>query len=1089
MASRLPIPGSDDGTWGSILNDYLSQSLNADGTLKPAAVTTAGAGTYSKPGGGIPGSDIAAGTITDANISASAAIARTKLDSSSQTSLGKADTALQSAPVVSVAGKTGVVTLVPGDVGAPTTLAALGDVSGAGGATATQVLTYNGSAWTPATVTSTTVSDATTSAKGIVQLAGDLAGSATAPSVAKLNGISVSGTPSTGNILTATGSAAATWQAATTTPDATTTTKGIVQLAGDLAGTAAAPSVAKVNGITVTGTPSSGNVLTATGSSAANWQSASKSVTVLAPAPSGDATGATDTPALNNALAAMSSGGTFQLQVGTYYLNAPLKILQSNLAVQGTTAGTTLQLANNANCDVIVVGIRGQSQYYTVVRDLAIYGNKSNNKAGNGLHTYGSRYGKYERLWITQCKDWTIFADGTDGVGFGYDDNYENIFSNLNGGGLYDNNEEALRISHSNWSYADGIARTDTATYSSASSTVTDSSISLIDQGKWVWGTNLPGSAGNPSAQVVNVSSGSSFSLATLTNGTSSATNSLTINGNVRSCTTSTSGPFVADSGVTLSDAGTAVSGTGIPASAIVANVVVGVGWDIAIPVTPTGSGAAVTIGWSTQEQGLLIFKNGGHRIHHNIIGSGGSYPGVAVLLENSLPTTVDHNRFDQTRNQAVRCQAHGGLIMVGNDLGSCAGFKSGTVGVYNVIELAADHCIVTGNKIFNTAGNNPDTTNTTWKYAITEVGAHDYNIIVDNDVMISQGSGTPGVAMSFNGAHTIAHTNPGNPDYGIGGDVTGSLSSLTVAAIKGVTISGTPSSGQVLTATAANAAHWAAATGGGGGSFPLGVHSEFTGEWTTPSGSVFPLTTASTTQGLSALNTMDLIAVDIAASTTFTAIGLPISAAAVGSGLGIRFGIYADDGTNSRPSLAAPLLDAGTLDPTVSYPGSATITNVAVTTGVGTVTTAASHGFSAGMAISQTGLAHGALNTIVVITTVPSATTYSFITTSADIASVADSGTAQPTQDHVVTISQTLAAGRYWIAGVLQGTSLTTAPSVYIVNSAITYIPPLTLGTVGGGNNPLKWQVTGVSGALPTLTAASLGRATSKAAYVGLRI
>ncbi len=34
MTSRLPIPGSDLGTWGTILNDYLSQSLNADGSSK-----------------------------------------------------------------------------------------------------------------------------------------------------------------------------------------------------------------------------------------------------------------------------------------------------------------------------------------------------------------------------------------------------------------------------------------------------------------------------------------------------------------------------------------------------------------------------------------------------------------------------------------------------------------------------------------------------------------------------------------------------------------------------------------------------------------------------------------------------------------------------------------------------------------------------------------------------------------------------------------------------------------------------------------------------------------------------------------------
>lgn len=32
--ARLPQPGSDKGTWGDILNDFLTQALNADGTLK-----------------------------------------------------------------------------------------------------------------------------------------------------------------------------------------------------------------------------------------------------------------------------------------------------------------------------------------------------------------------------------------------------------------------------------------------------------------------------------------------------------------------------------------------------------------------------------------------------------------------------------------------------------------------------------------------------------------------------------------------------------------------------------------------------------------------------------------------------------------------------------------------------------------------------------------------------------------------------------------------------------------------------------------------------------------------------------------------
>lgn len=38
---RLPQPGSDEGTWGTILNDYLSQAHNSDGTLQAGVVGTA----------------------------------------------------------------------------------------------------------------------------------------------------------------------------------------------------------------------------------------------------------------------------------------------------------------------------------------------------------------------------------------------------------------------------------------------------------------------------------------------------------------------------------------------------------------------------------------------------------------------------------------------------------------------------------------------------------------------------------------------------------------------------------------------------------------------------------------------------------------------------------------------------------------------------------------------------------------------------------------------------------------------------------------------------------------------------------------
>jgi hypothetical protein len=135
LSARLPIPGGDDGNWGSILNDYLSVELNSDGSLKRGPEIDA---AYDKPTGGIPLTDLAPGV---------------------QASLTKANNA-------------------------PTELAELSDVSTTGASNA-QVLSFDTSTgtWAPATVSSTVVNDASTSGKGIIQLAGDLGGSAALPTV------------------------------------------------------------------------------------------------------------------------------------------------------------------------------------------------------------------------------------------------------------------------------------------------------------------------------------------------------------------------------------------------------------------------------------------------------------------------------------------------------------------------------------------------------------------------------------------------------------------------------------------------------------------------------------------------------------------------------------------------------------------------------------------------------------------------------------------------------------------------------------------------------------------------------------------
>ncbi|HEX6462580.1 MAG TPA: GDSL-type esterase/lipase family protein [Candidatus Saccharimonadales bacterium] len=204
---RLPVPGQDSGIWGNLLNEFLSVDHNADGTIK------------------------ASGTIAS------------KADDASVVHLSGAET-IAGAKTFSTS------PVVP----APTT--------------ATHAATKD---YVDTAITGATAPDATTTTKGIVQLAGDLAGTATSPTVPGLSGkandssvVHLSGTETiTGTktfsaspiVPTPTNGTHATTKAyvdsaitGAATPDATTSTKGIVQLAGDLAGTAASPTVPGLSG-------------------------------------------------------------------------------------------------------------------------------------------------------------------------------------------------------------------------------------------------------------------------------------------------------------------------------------------------------------------------------------------------------------------------------------------------------------------------------------------------------------------------------------------------------------------------------------------------------------------------------------------------------------------------------------------------------------------------------------------------------------------------------------------------------------------------------------------------------------------------
>jgi len=108
---------------------------------------------------------------------------------------------------------------------------------------------------------------ATTSAVGVVELAGDLNGTgstSTAPVINGIQGVIISGTPSTGQVLTASSSTAAAWSNVLT---------GLFSANGDLTGTSTNQTVQSIKGATApSGTGlTTGNVLQASGSSSLTY--------------------------------------------------------------------------------------------------------------------------------------------------------------------------------------------------------------------------------------------------------------------------------------------------------------------------------------------------------------------------------------------------------------------------------------------------------------------------------------------------------------------------------------------------------------------------------------------------------------------------------------------------------------------------------------------------------------------------------------------------------------------------------------------------------------------------------------------------
>lgn len=294
--ARLPQPGGDDGTWGDILNQFLITQHNADGTHSLALdnltdVNTAGAsngqvltysgGTWAPAAGGGGGdptmggdltgvasnAQIAAGAIVNADVNASAAIAQSKIANLTADLAGKANASHSHA----IADVTNLQTSLDAKADETITVTGATSLTGGGDLTANRTISLVGDAASPGNSRYYGTDGAGTKGFHTIPsqdpaVGGDLTGTASNAQIAsgaivdadvnasasiaqsKIANLTADLAAKVDDSEKGAASGVATLDSGTKVPiaqlpDTTTTTKGIIQLAGDLAGTATAPTV------------------------------------------------------------------------------------------------------------------------------------------------------------------------------------------------------------------------------------------------------------------------------------------------------------------------------------------------------------------------------------------------------------------------------------------------------------------------------------------------------------------------------------------------------------------------------------------------------------------------------------------------------------------------------------------------------------------------------------------------------------------------------------------------------------------------------------------------------------------------------
>lgn len=126
----------------------------------------------------------------------------------------------------------------------------------------------------------------------------------------------------------------------------------------------------------------------------------------------------------------------------------------------------------------------------------------------------------------------------------------------------------------------------------------------------------------------------------------------------------------------------------------------------------------------------LVRLVSGYNSLIGNVIGSSGTYTSAAIQVENSGPTRIEGNRFDQTRYQSIRTTGPN-CVIIGNQFGNPS-----SVGSVEGIRLGSDNNTVVGNKFDLTNGAAHFT------YCIAESGGPYTSNIISSNSLVAGTSG-----------------------------------------------------------------------------------------------------------------------------------------------------------------------------------------------------------------------------------------------------------------------------------------------------------------------------------------------------------